>query len=100
MDDFQNCIWIVEEIKKGNIREEDLDEVRKYLGKYFKRGLPLPNFYPNFPVMSNYQLVKDTVDKNVDLLFTGHEGQKEKSIKEKSWIIFLKLEINLFRKRN
>jgi hypothetical protein len=72
-DNFQNCIWIVEEIKKGNIREEDLPEVRKYLGKYFKmkEGLPLPNFYPSFPVTSNYQLVKDTVDKNVNLLFTG-----------------------------
>jgi hypothetical protein len=73
-DDFQNCIWTVEEMKKGNIREEDLSEVKKYLGKYLKLGLPLPNFYPNFPTYSNYQLMKDAVDKNVDLLFTGDLG--------------------------
>lgn len=73
-DDFQNCIWTVEEMKKGNIREEDLPEVKKYLGKYLKLGLPLPNFYPNFSRYSNYQLMKDAVDKNVDLLFTGQEG--------------------------
>ena len=73
-DDFQNCIWIVEEVKKGNVKEEDLPEVKYYLGKYLKKGFPLPNFYPNFPVTSNYQLVKDSVDNNVDLLYTGEEG--------------------------
>jgi len=73
-NDFQNCIWTVEEVKKGNITEENLPEVKEYLDKYLKLGLPLPNFYPNFLTYSNYQLVKDAVDKNVDLLFTGQEG--------------------------
>ena len=73
-DDFQVCIWIVEEIKKGNIKEEDLNEVKKDLSRFFKLNLPLPNFYPNFPTYSNYQLVKDTVDKNVMLLSSSDIG--------------------------
>ena len=72
--DLQVCIWIVEEIKSGYIKEEKLKEVKKYLSEYLKLNLPLPNFYPTFPSCSNYQLVKDTMDKNVDLLFTGEEG--------------------------
>jgi hypothetical protein len=72
--DFQVCIWMVEEIKRGDIKEEELNEVKKYLSRYLKLELPLPNFYPNFPTYSNYQLVKDTINKNVDLLFTGEEG--------------------------
>ena len=74
-DNFNNCIWIVEELKKGNIQENDLPEVKKYLEKYFQKlKLPLPNFYPNFPVTSNYQLVKDVVDDAVDLLSTSDFG--------------------------
>jgi hypothetical protein len=72
--DFQVCIWIVEEIKRGHIKNEDLNEVKKYLGRYLKLDLPLPNFYPNFPSYSNYQLVKDTVDKKIDLLSTSDLG--------------------------
>ena len=72
--DFQVCIWMVEEIKRGNIKEKELNEVKKYLSRYLKLALPLPNFYPNFPTYSNYQLVKDTIDKNVDVLFTGDLG--------------------------
>lgn len=73
--DFQVCIWIVEEIKKGFIKQEELTEVKKYLSQYFKqKKIPLPNFYPNFPIYSNYQLVKDIIDGNVDILFTGDFG--------------------------
>jgi ApbE superfamily uncharacterized protein (UPF0280 family) len=73
--DFRVCIWIVEEIKRGFIQEEDLEEVKKYLEKYFQKiKLPLPNFYPNFPVISNYQLVIDSVDDAVDLLSTSDFG--------------------------
>jgi hypothetical protein len=74
-DNFHNCIWIVEEVKKGNIKEEELDEVKIYLSRYFKKSdLPLPNFYPNFPSYSNYQLVKDYVDEKVDLLSASDLG--------------------------
>jgi hypothetical protein len=73
-DDFQVCIWIVEEIKRGYIKEEELDEVKKYLIRFLKLDLPLPNFYPNFPTYSNYQLVKDTINKNVDLLSSSDFG--------------------------
>jgi len=72
--DFKVCIWIVDEIKAGYINREDLNDVKKYLGRYLKHDLPLPNFYPNFSTYSNYQLVKDAVDKKVDLLFTGDLG--------------------------
>jgi hypothetical protein len=74
--DFKNCIWIVEELKKGNIQEEELPRVKQYLERYFKKfpRLPLPKFYPNFPVTSNYQLVKDAVDDIVYLLYTGDDG--------------------------
>jgi hypothetical protein len=72
---FNNCIWIVEEIKRGNIKDEDLPEVNKYLSSYFsKTNLPLPNFYPQFPAMNNYQLVKDAVDGNVDLISASDLG--------------------------
>jgi hypothetical protein len=73
-DDFQVCIWIVEEIKRGYIKEEELDEVKKYLIKFLKLDLPLPNFYPNFPTYSNYQLVKDTIKGDVDLLSSSDFG--------------------------
>jgi hypothetical protein len=75
-DNFKNCIWIVEELKKGNIKAQDLTQVRNYLEKYFKKlhQLPLPNFYPNFPVTSNYQLVKDAVEGNVELLYAADNG--------------------------
>jgi hypothetical protein len=72
---FNNCIWIVEEIKSIHIKDEDLPEVKKYLSSYFpKTNLPLPNFYPQFPAMNNYQLVKDAVDGNVDLLSASDLG--------------------------
>jgi hypothetical protein len=74
-DDYRLCIWIVEEIKKGFIKENQLNEVREYLKKYIKEvESPLPNFYPSFPIYSNFELVKDIVDKNVDLLYTGDFG--------------------------
>ncbi len=65
--DVNVCIWIVEELKRGNIEEEELEQVKKYLIKYLRKylrsGINLPNFYLNFPSYSNDQLVKDTVDK-------------------------------------
>jgi len=73
-DDFEVCIWIVEEIKKGYIKEEKLNEVKEYLIKFLKLDLPLPNFYPNFPTYSNYQLVKDTIKGDVDLLSSSDFG--------------------------
>jgi hypothetical protein len=73
-DDFEVCIWIVEEIKRGYIKEEELDEVKKYLIRFLKLDLTLPNFYPNFPTYSNYQLVKDTINRNVDLLSSSDFG--------------------------
>jgi hypothetical protein len=73
--DFNNCIWIVEEIKKGNIEDQDLPEVKKYLTSYFsKYNLSLPNFYPQFPAMNNYQLVKDAIDGKVDLFSASDLG--------------------------
>jgi hypothetical protein len=73
-NDNKICIWVVEELKRGYIKEDNLQEVKNNLEKYLKLGLPLPNFYPSFPMNSNYQLVKDANDKNVDLLSTSDLG--------------------------
>jgi hypothetical protein len=75
-DDFNNCIWIVEELIKENIQIEDLPQVKMYIVKYIKKLplLPLPNFYPNFPIYSNYQLVKDAVNNVVELISTSDLG--------------------------
>jgi hypothetical protein len=73
------CIWIVDEIKRGYIIIDDysVDEVRGYLEKYIKihgGEYPLPNFYPSFQAYSNYQCVKDSVDRKIDLLSVSDHG--------------------------
>jgi hypothetical protein len=73
-NDIIICTWIVKELKRKNIEEKDLDEVGRYLEKYLKLGFPLPNFYLNFKDINNYQLVKDAVDKNVELLHVSDLG--------------------------
>jgi hypothetical protein len=80
-DNLNICLWIVEEIKRGFIKEEELNEVRENLEKYFTehKDVPLPNFYPNFPIFSNYQIVKDTIskkdiDKKIDLISVSDLG--------------------------
>jgi hypothetical protein len=82
-NDMRNCIWLVDEvIVKLNIKLNEIkhdengnSEVKQYLTKYFQKfNMQLPNFYPNFPVTSNYQLVKDAVDGNVELLYAADNG--------------------------
>jgi hypothetical protein len=75
-NDFQNCIWILEEIKRKDIKEEDLLNVREYLSSYFAKlnHMPLPKFQPQFPAINNYQLVKDVVNGDVNLLSVSDLG--------------------------
>lgn len=69
------CIWIIKELKEGKIQDQDLEEVKSYITKYFEmENQPLPNFYPHFRSYSNYQLVKDVVARNVVLLSSSDDG--------------------------
>ena len=74
--DYLVCIWIVNELKNKKIQVEDLDEVGKYLERFFEMGYQeLPNFYPIYNNISNYQLVMDVVDQSVDLFqYNDKEG--------------------------
>ena len=74
--DYLVCVWIVNELKKGNIKVGDLKDVHKYLERFFELGYEEPpNFYPNYNNVSNYQLVKDVVDQNVKLYsYNDKEG--------------------------
>jgi hypothetical protein len=70
------CIWIIDEIKNGYIKEEDLEDVEKILQLYFHNSkFPLPVFNIAFEKKySNYLLLQDILNKKVDLLYTGEYG--------------------------
>lgn len=71
------CIWIVNLLKRGDIVQNELPELKNHISKYLKmkgKDEPMPELFPFFPRYSNYQLLTDTLDKNIDLVHTSDKG--------------------------
>jgi hypothetical protein len=77
-NNYKVCMWIVEEVKRGFIKENELSEVKQNIQNYFEntKFSLLPNIYNKIFLnpLSNYQIVKDVNDKSIELLYTGPLG--------------------------